>query len=76
MKNKVVSLFLKIYKKFFRKKIQTQKTPSEQNNLQHNKELQNQIKQKENQAEVIFPETANSSNSPPNKAPKPLSPKL
>lgn len=57
MKNKVVSLFLKIYKKFFRKKIQTQKTPSEQNNLQHNKELQNQIKQKENQAEVIFPET-------------------
>lgn len=56
MKNKVVSLFLKIYKKFFGKSIRSQKTPSEKVNLQYKKELQNQKKEKKSQEETIFSE--------------------
>ena len=48
MKNKVVSLFFKIYKKFLKKILQSQKPPSKQNNLQHEKELQNQTKEEKN----------------------------
>ena len=57
MKNKFVSLVLKIYKKFFRKNLQPPKTPSEKVDLQHKIEPQNQKKQKENQVEIIFLET-------------------
>ena len=46
MKNKIVSLILKIYKKFFGKGVQFKKTSSEKVYLQYNKVTQNQKKEK------------------------------
>lgn len=57
MKNKVVSLVLKIYKKFFRKGVQPKKTPVEKVDLQYNKIIRDQKKEKKSQEEVISPET-------------------
>lgn len=57
MKNKVVSLFIKIYKKLFRRNPYPSKTPSEKVNLQHKEELQDQKKQRKNKVESISQET-------------------
>ena len=46
MKNKIVSLILKIYKKFLGKGVQFKKTSSEKVYLQYNKVTQNQKKEK------------------------------
>ena len=57
MKNKIVSLILKIYKKFLGKGVQFKKTSSEKVYLQYNKVTQNQKKEKKSQEEAISPET-------------------
>lgn len=57
MKNKIVSLILKIYKKFLEKGVQFKKTSSEKVYLQYNKVTQNQKKEKKSQEEAISPET-------------------
>lgn len=55
MKNKVVLFFLKVYKKFFSKKMQHDRSKPEYIHLQLNERLKSQIKDKENTMESDLP---------------------